>query len=351
MKQPGIPLEHDGEEYLVVEGGYSLDTRSLSLLVRPGHELFPREPELKPITWRDQGEWFPVARQAVGLTQFSSADDEQHRDLVETLLERYLQEQPEPVEVVWVSLDATGEPLGSLEKVIPMGLVVALHDEEQSAHEADDAASVEAITNVPLYLTHLARNGYAGALWNAQQPVFFCTDENSELQFLRLRRGGQGKVEMDILEAGGEWSPYEGAEEIEFLDNREACDERLVERFGDEPLFDWPDDDAFWSVGPSEAEPGRVTAPEDGLNYVLLFAEEEEAKAWLEEAEHPWKLIEVPDPVAFLADPGLNGLAALINPGAHRVRSGVLWLDGESLVLDSFSGFWLRDGDGFVKAE
>jgi len=351
VKQPGIPIEHDSEEYLVVEGGYSLHTRSLSLLARPGNALFPREAELKPITWCDQGDWFPVARQAVGLTQFSSSDDEQHRDLVETLLERFVQDQPEPREVAWVSLGDNGEPLGTLEKVVPMGLVVAIHEDEQAAHEADDAASVEAITNVPVYLTHLARNGYAGALWNGQQPVFFCTDENSELQFLRLRRGGQGKVEMDILEADGSWSDYEGAEEIEFLDNRDACDDRLVATYGDEPLFDWPDDDAFWSVGPSEAEPGRVTAPEDGLDYVLLFSEEEEAKAWLEDSEHAWKLIEVPDAAEFLADPGLNGLAALINPGAHRVRSGVLWLDGESLVLDSFSGFWLRDDDGFAKAE
>ncbi|GJM22860.1 MAG: hypothetical protein DHS20C15_27750 [Planctomycetota bacterium] len=351
MKQPGISIEHENEEFLVVEGGYSLGTRSLSFLVRPGGELFPRDPELKPIEWRDQGHWYPVARQAIGLTQFAISEDEQHRDLVETLLERYLREQPEPEECAWVPLAEKGEPLGSLEKVVPMGLVVPIYDSAEAAHEHDDAASVEALTNVPLYLTHLARNGYAGGLWNAQLPIFFCTDESGDLQFLRLSRGGQGKVEMDIVEPTGEWSPYEGAEEIEFLDNREACDERLVASFGEEPLFDWPDDDSFWSVGPSETEAGRVMAPEDGLNYVLLFSEQEEAKAWLEDSEFSWKLIEVPDVREFLGNPALEGLAALVNPGAHRVRSGVLWLNGENLILDSFSGFWLRDGDGFVKAE
>lgn len=344
MKQQGTLIVEQDEEFLVVEGGYSRDTRSLNLLARPGSLLFPRDAEESPVEWRDQGKWFAVARHAVGHTQLHDEADEAHRDEAEALVETYLQDHAELDERAWVPLDEQGHWLGRLEKVVPMGLVVSLHDEENDAHEAEGASRVVAITNVPLFLTQLAREGYAGALLEGREPIFFCLDENGELQFLRLRRGGVGKVQMDILRADGGWDDYEGIEEIEFLDNREACDARLVETFGKEPIFDWPEDDAFWSVGPLPDEPGTVVAPEDELPYLLAFTKKDDAESWIEDTERDWMVMRVENLTRFLSE-AKGGSAALLNPGAHRVRSGVVWVDGQALILDSFSGFWRKDAD------
>ena len=212
--------------------------------------------------------------------------------------------------------------------------------------QARSRAKVEAVlAAVPRVL---AREGYAGVLWNRLLPVFFCIDQEGGLHFLRVRKD-EGKVAMDLLRADETWDLYDGAEPIEFLENREACDARLVETLGPVPLVDWPEDGELWSVGPNTDEPGIVALDDDQLPYGLLFTSEEGAAEWCEEAgEQAWVHWPVRDLGMYLADSKLDGCGGLLNPGAHRVRSGVFWRDGARVVLDSFSGFWALEGERFT---
>ncbi len=350
MKLPGTPLRHAGGNYLLVEGGYNNDTRTVTLLAEPSNEAFTHPEKAQRVVWGEQGEWFPISQWAVGMITLQEDSYTEQRPLIDEIFERFRSEQQELPTVAW-AVQGTGGFVGSLETILPMGLAAKVYGEEEDAAERAGDDIVVPITNLPNFLTHLAREGYAGGMWNAQQPIFFCIDSNNELQFLRVRRADAGGMQMDILDADGDWLQYEGAEEIEMLENRDACDERLVATMGSRPVMSWPVDGNFWSVGPKGGEPGCITREEDELPYGILFTDEEEARDWREESDSPWVSFPVDSVVEFLESESLDGSGVLLNPASHRVHSGVLWRDGERIVLESYSGFWVLDGDEFEKVD
>jgi hypothetical protein len=347
MKQPGTLLEHAGEEFLCIEGGFNVATRTVTLLVDAASPTFPHRDEDSPITWRDQGDWYPVARWSAGEVLLPDPRHHEQSTLAGDVITHYLDEHPELPEAAWAVAEGEGYR-GHLVDILPQGVAAELHEDLEAAQDAADGAELVAVHDIPRFLTYLAREGYAGALWNGAQPVFFCLDEEDELQFLRVGDGGGGKVAMEILDPLESWMSYEGAEEIDMLDNAEACDARLVEAVGRLPLLGWPDDGTLFSLGPDEEHPGVVTVSEDGLDYALLFADEDECKEWItEEVKEPWVCWPIHDLAGFLSLPGLEKGGAVLNPGGHRARRGVLWHDGERIVLDSFSGFWELEDEGF----
>jgi len=350
MKLPGTPLRHAGGNYLLVEGGYNHDTRTLTLLAEPGNTAFEHSDKANRVLWCDQGEWYPIAQWAVGMVTFQEPGYESQRALVDELFERFREEQQELPEIAW-AVQGVGGLLGTLENIMPAGLATKIFSEEEEAAKVAGSDELVPITSLPNFLTFLAREGYAGGMWNERMPIFFCIDDMGELQFLRVRRTAAGKMGMDILETNGDWNPYEGAEEIEFLENREACDDRLVHTVGNEPVIGWPKDGQLWAVGPRTGTPGRIASEEDELVYGVLFTEEGVAREWIEEVQPTWKVFPVDSVGAFLSHDELQDCGGLLNPGSHRVNSGVLWLDGDRVVLDSYSGFWSLQGSEFVQAE
>jgi len=350
MKQPGTVMHYGGDDYLFVEGGYNAETRTITLLAAPDNGHFPQDEEAVPMAWRDQGEWFPIARLIGGQLELQKQEHEDTADYAAELIRHYVDEALDGPDQAWTLRSPRGFS-GSLEDVLPQGVAVAVFDSEESAREAAGEDTVVAISHLASFLTHLAREGYAGVMWNQQQPVFFCIDEASDLQFLRIGRGRGETVEMELLDPLKGWEPYDGAEEIAFLDNADACDARLTEALDQEPLLGWPDDSQLWSLGPQAGEPGLVNVEEDGLSYALLFSEEEAAETWLGDIDEPWVRFAVADLAALLSAPAMDNCGGLLNPGAHRARRGVFWQDGERIILDSFSGFWVLDPSGFVALE
>ncbi len=350
MKLPGTPLHHAGGNYLLVEGGYSHDTRTITLLAEPDNGPFEHPERARRITWGEQGEWYPISQWAVGMISLQEEAYGEQRALIDEIFERFRVEQRDLRPVAW-AVQGHGGFLGSLETILPMGLAVTLYDDEETAAEESGADEVVPITNLPNFLTHLAREGYAGAMWNGRQPVFFCIDDADEVQFLRVQRSDAGGVAMEILDADGAWNGYEGAEQIEMLDNAERCDARLVETLGMQPVLDWPDHGTFYGVGPRGGHAGLVQLEEDGPEYAVLFVDEDAAGDWRDEVEPGWNVFEVEELSTFLGSEELEGRGALLNPGAHRARQGVLWSDGERVILDSFSGFWTLEDDEFEPVE
>lgn len=347
MKQPGRLVEHGGDAYLCVEGGYNAETRAITLLAEPSNSHFPPEQGTSPITWRDQGEWYPVARLRDNELVLQNQAHEQLSEYAGEVIKRYMNEQPDDPDVAWALASERGFS-GSLEDVLPQGVAVTVFDDQSLADEALGNDTLVPIQNIAQFLTHLAREGYAGAMWNRAQPVFFCIDETSDLQFLRIGKGSSEAIDMEILDPFRGWEPFDGAEDIAFLDNGAACDTRLSAMLENEPLLGWPENGQLWSLGPKAGEPGLVPVAEDGLAYALLFTTEAAAQDWLADIEEPWEFWPMADLSALLASPAVKGCAGLLNPGAHRARRGVFWKDNERLILDSFSGFWLLRNNVFT---
>jgi hypothetical protein len=347
VKQPGVLLEHGGDTYLCVEGGYNAETRAITLLAGPSNSHFSHDEGTTPITWRDQGEWFPIARFRDHELILQNQDHAELADYAGEIVSRYISESPADPEVAWALSSEHGFS-GSLEDVLPQGVAVTVYDNLEQADEAIGEDTLVPIQNVAQFLTHMAREGYAGAMWNHSLPVFFCIDANSDLQFLRIAKGSTETIDMQILDPVVGWDPYDGAEDISFLDNSDACDKRLADVLGDEPLLGWPEDGQLWSLGPVAGEPALVSVAEDGLTYALLFTAEDAAEAWLEDVEDPWMRWPVTDLAALLGSHSVDGCAGLLNPGAHRARRGVFWKDSERIILDSFSGFWLLQKNNFT---
>lgn len=357
MKRPGTLQEHQGQTYLCIEGGFNADSRSVTLLATSDDPHFPPAEGVRPISWLDQGDWYPVARKLGN--ELALQDERHHDELVyaDEVIEHYLADTPPDPEVAWVLEGVTGYH-GALQDILPQGLAVlvfedlaaaaALLEQRRADGQASAGEELVPVTHLPGFLTHLAREGYAGALWRGSQPIFFCVDDESALQFLRLGEGAGegGGLQMEILDAQDGWSPYEGAEEIGFLDNGDACDARLAQVLGEIPLLDWPEAGSFWSAGPARGQPGIITVEEDGLDYGLLFGDEAQANEWLEELDQPWMSWPVPDLIEWLGHEALVERGGLLNPGSHRARRAVVWGDGDRVVVDSFSGFWVHEGDG-----
>lgn len=352
MKQPGTVVEHAGEAYLCVEGGFNRATRTVTLMAGAESASFPHRSEDKPLNWGPQGDWYPVARWSPDDLLLPDPRHQEQHLLASDVIEHYLDSVPECPDAAWVVTDGKGFR-GHLVEVMPQGLAVQVYEDEADAISAASGEPVVALQDVIRFLTHLAREGYAGALWNGEQPVFFCLDELGELQFLRIGEGKRGKVAMEILDPDEGWMFYEGAEAIDFLDNGEACDARLVEAVGHLPILDWPDEPLLWSLGPELGQPGIVTVADDGLAYALLFSTEDTCREWLSQEvgeEETWVAFPVPDLDGYLVTVLSQGSGALLNPGAHRARRGVLWHDGERAILDSFSGFWELTAEGSFRS-
>ena len=357
MKHRGTVVEGGDREYLLIEGGYNAESRAVTLLCRPGDDRFPQDESTSPVSWLDQGDWYPIARWSPKRLEFRDKAHEEGRELVDQVLERYEHTRPAPVAVAWAIRTDTGLQ-GSLVESVPMGVAASVFDDEEAANEAVDDGLVIPIHGLGQFLTHLVRLGYAGALWNQLQPVFFCVDEEGDLQFLRVGQGEGGEtVAMELLDERDRFYDYEGEGDLGLLDNRDACDQRMVEELGKVPLVGWPEDGALWCLGPYEDEPAVILSEDDGLRHVLLFVTREWADDYVEEhKEHSGEEL-VPYEVAasglvpLLARPELSECVVHVDPGRHRAASGVVWSDGARVVLDSFSGFWSLDDTGFTPIE
>ncbi len=357
MKHRGTVVEGGDREYLLIEGGFNAENRAVTVLCRPGDDRFPQDADTSPVTWLDQGDWYPIARWNPSRLDFRDKAYEEGRELVELVLERYERTRPEPEPAAWAIETDTGLG-GALVETVPMGLSAWVFDDEERASEAREDGRVVPIHGLGQFFTHLVRQGYAGALWNQLQPVFFCIDGAGDLQFMRIGQGEGGEtLNMECLDERDAFHDYEGEGELELLDNRDACDQRMVEELGKVPLVGWPDDGALWCLGPVEDEPAVILSENDGLRHVLLFVTREWADEYAEEHKEQSGEELIPYEVAasglvpLLTRPEMAECVVHVDPGRHRAASGVVWSDGTRVVLDSFSGFWALDDTGFTPIE
>jgi hypothetical protein len=352
LKPPGTILRHDDFEYLLVEGGFNPETRSVILLSRPLDPKFPIGDDRSPISWGRQGEWIPVGRWNGSGLHVPDEKHAQHTALVQSLIDQYNAKRAAPPIVAWATRRG-GCLAGALHPALPMGFAANVHDSREAAAAEPEAGELVPVDNLPMFFTHLVREGYAGVLWD-ERPVFFCVDQHEDLQFLRVGPPDKdgGDPVFEILGEDGRFGPYDGEEQIEFIDNRDDCDARLVAALGRVAIVDWPESNRLWSLGPGLGEPAilKPDTEEDGEEAVphgVLFTTEDDALAFKAEVCPDLIVFPINDLGKFLSVPPMTGCIAALNPGGHRAASGLMWHDGQRVVLDSFSGFWKVDGGSF----
>ncbi len=364
MRFAGRSIEHFGHAHFLLEDGYNDETRAVVVLCRPDDPRFVLEKPTPPTTIPGKGAWQAVARWTEDGLRLANAAFAEHTDLIESLVADHLTEMQRMEPVLW-AVARDGTLVGSVVETLPMGVAIHCWDDEDAAHAAAAEADEELAASessevgpseggpsavsrsevVPIddrarFLNAAVRQGYAGALLNGTIPIFFCIDDDGALQHLRLTPGGPSALTMEILDEEDDWSAYDGAEEIAFLDNGEACDERLVATFGRRPPLDWPDDGRLVSIGPRPGTPAIVADDAFESPSAVLFTDAAQAEEYKEDHDPAWVLWEVDDVTAFLGGPHVEGCITHLNPGGHRSRGGILWQTGDQSVLDTFSGFW-----------
>jgi hypothetical protein len=347
VKPPGTLLRHADREHLLVEGGFNGETRAVVVLVRPGDPDFPAAEAARPVHWGSQGDWLPVARRTAEGLSVPDGRHAAHAARLQAVLDAYDARRRAPPVVAWAVRRGEGFA-GALHPALPMGFAAACHETREAAAATPGAEELVPVESLPMFFTHLVREGYAGVLWNDRLPVYFCVDEHEDLQFLRVSPpAGEGSEPVfEILGLTGAFEPYDGEEQIEFIDNRDDCDARLVSALGRVALADWPAGNRLWTLGPSLGVPSVLQSPADddsgepALPHGVLFASEDAADDFRREVAPDLVVFPVQDVAAFLAAPPMAGCIAALNPGGHRASSGLLWHDGQRVVLDSFSGFW-----------
>ena len=346
MKQPGTLVRHEDREYLLVEGGYDAASRAVILLARPGDPRVASDSVQRPVRWGRQGEWLPLARWSPDGLRIPDERSVESRAFAQGVIDAYVAGHKPPAVKAWAAKKGVGFA-SQLHASLPMGLAAGCFEAEADAQKLPDAERLVGIENLAMFFTHLVRDGYAGALWNGSRPVFFCIDDEGDLQFLRVSPAGS-TIAMEILDEHDRWESYDGAEAVEFIDNREACDKRLVTALGATPPSGWPADGRLWSLG-TRGVPRIFTTSEGNneLRHAVLFGDEQAARDWAEDKAPDAQAFAVDDLPAFLTGDAMQGNVAAFNPGGHRANSGLLWSDGERVVLDSFSGFWKIEGRQF----
>lgn len=367
MRNRRIRILHEGREYFLVDRGRTRSTRALTLLKRVEDENAAQEGELLVKT--DVGLCQAVAHWSGGESRLEKG----HEDLgvaFDKVVARYLEEfrvgrTRTGTRPYWF-LSSRRQALYSIDRSQPAGLVVLVYSSEEAAKKAAlerrgvDAPgiAVESITDLTDYLEARALEGFAGALFDDRSPIYFCSDAQGVARFLRIDLDERsGRLEHRLLDTDGTWTIYDGEEDI-FPDvDQDVIDEAMRERLGDVPFLGFREDMILYRLERKSAPgvPAVVELTDDpsvqGIPLCPIFHDLDLLESF--RAEHgqddcgPAKIDDLKELAAWC---GREGTTLVLHPEGHRARAATLWLNGEDVLLDSFSGIWRsRDGGRFEK--
>jgi hypothetical protein len=359
---------HGEDEYLFVEAPGDEAGPSLLILARPGNAR--AVPEGRGATHQtEHGAWCPIAR-FDGETLLLAPDPPAGLETrLKEMLRRYVEQQRQRIaqakNSVWYVV-ADGQAVHSLHPAQPAGLLIKLHRDEAAARAAlaglGGAGTVLPTGELREFLELRAEEGFAGALLDEREIVFFLLDETSRIQFVKVRavegdpRAGDGgtNIESELLDDRGLWQPYEGDGELETLFDPDQWDRLMKRTLGAIPFVGYGDGLTAFSFRKAD-EPLLVDDPdgENGERILPLFHDVAAAEAFrVREKLGKATLERVEDLRAIVCQATEAGALARLQPGDHRARGGALWCDEEGILLDSFSGLWRsRNGRTFEPVE
>jgi hypothetical protein len=355
---------HGDDEYLFVEAPGDPAGPSLQVFAHVENARAVA-PGLTPTHKTEHGTWIQVARFDGDTLALSPDAPDTLGEQLKLLLPRYAEVRQKRVASAkhpcwWI--EAEGKPLHGLHPAQPAGLVFKLWSSEAAAKSVAVGLGVEAKVHstgdVREFLELRAEEGYAGALLDDAQLVFFCLDPQSRMQFLRLAAPDDGEEEAGaraapelrthLLAENGRFELYEGDEELEPFVDPDCWDRLLARTYGVAPFLGYvPGWRCFELRLGREPVMQRDVEADGKQTLVALFHDPAAADDYRARHNVPRATIErVGDLVATVRAAQARGCVVRLHPEDHRVRGGPMWLDKEgALLLLGYCGIW-RSRDG-----
>jgi hypothetical protein len=341
---------HADEEYLVVEeAGEPLAPR-MQILSRPSNPVFEVD-EDSPMVGTDQGPWCLLAQYDQGTLRPTRPQSDDQLNLLREMLKQFLAHravQNQKAQDACFYLQVEDRPIYLVHHAQPAGLLIALfrHEEDgrKALQEMGREGRVISTGSLRDFLGLRAEEGFAGALLDDIEPIYWCVDKEEMLQFLKLRPDvSQQELEGHTLNGSGRWDDFDGSRDLEFYDDQDTWDSLMRHFLGPTPYLGYQENPTFFAL---QREDDWLEILDDEENpMVPLFHERAAAEQFQLELElQKVELVEVKDLPQLLQQVASTQATAQLQPGDHRARSGALWMNGESLVLQTFSGFW-NSGD------
>jgi len=355
---------HGEDEYLFVDAPGDAGGPALLIFARPENRRAVA-PGRRATHQSEHGLWIQVARFDGRELLLAPEPPEGLDERLRGMLPRYAAARREHIEEAkhpcfWVA--APGGALHALHPAQPAGMVIRLWRDEETARERaagcggeGGEATVQSTGNLREFLELRTEEGFAGALLDDEEIIFFCLDEESRIQFLKVSAPrGAKEAASHLLDGAGRWEPYEGAEDLEPFVDPDAWDRLMVRTFRHVPFVGYG---ATWRCFAllHDGEPATLVDPEgDGRERMLpLFHEADAADRFRTRHRIARARVEpVADLVGLVRRQSSQGVVARLHPGGHRACGGTMWLAGEELMLDGFAGIWRsRDGRTFTPSE
>ena len=365
---------HKQREYLIQDEGASSASRTITFLGRPESFTVRSETsehgEYQPIL-TDHGQWIPIAKWSGGQLALLPPANPKLKGDIESILRKYLHDGPRDSDgkahKVYYYLEKEGRLFFRIVHSHPNGLAIRIFESKKQAERAlggkqDSGSDVKVRQTSTLHrlLVKAADMGYAGAVLNDEEPLYFCLDANDEMVVLRVAMDDDEEVEEYLLQENGTWKLYEGDRDIELFLDQDRCDQNMVRHLGDIPFIGHQDMDHAWTI---EYRENRgvpyVSGDDDTLTQgvpesksVFLFKNCEGTMEFIrEKGLFSCEAARVENIGRFLKQALEENLCVLLEPQGHRASGGTLWINGRQIVLDSFSGFWIMQTPwNFTKA-
>jgi len=353
---------HGDDEYLFVDAPGDEDGPVLLILARPDNARAVAVGS-SPTHQSEHGVWCPVAR-FDGESLLLAPDPpaglaERLREMLPRYAELQRQRVANATNGCWYVL-AGGHFFHALHPAQPGGLMLRLFRNEAAAKAAiaEGGGTGRALPTGELreFLELRAEEGYAGALLDDAEIVYFLLDDQSHVEFVKVRaiEGGRD-LESELLDGRGRWQFYDGSEELDPLVDSERWDRLMRRVFGKVPFVGASDATRWWGFQVGDEPLALQDGDAEGdRRVVALFTDAAAAEAFRvrDELDEQARLVEIDDLHRFVARAGELGAIARLAPGGHRARGATLWVDGDDVLLDSFSGLWrARDGTRFEPIE
>jgi|GEM_PF-2414114 len=360
-----IRVIHGNEEFILIDTHDGVEGRTVTVLVAPDKIVpapgSPPSPEPRIIT-TDKGFRVPVARWNDNLIECLQGESKEREKIYQTVLHKYLEDhlQGHPDRgATFYYLTADDHFLSILSPSHPHGLAISLYTEKEPAETAqrqnvEDELCIKFTNNLCELLTRAAHEGYAGAVLNDSEPVYFCLDDDESLHFLRLAEDEDDEVEETLLKPNGEWSPNVAEKKLDLYANEDACDRNMVRILGHIPYYD--EDAATRGVGEPRFYTVQDPADSDRVerfemdnfeslsqsdDMMIVFQNQQSASEYIKHhAPGNFDIVPIDDLKQLIRRATDHNLVVVLEPGNHRAMSGVFWLNGNDVILDSFSGLW-----------
>lgn len=245
----------------------------------------------------------------------------------------------------------------------PHGLAIRIYSRKELAAGQASAPDAEGrpvetlqTNNLPELLARAFNEGYAGAILDECEPIYFFIDEKEALHFLRLSQNSDEEIEETLLDARGEWRMPFDVLDLEIVEDQDLFDRIMIRRLGEIPFLrgdeaDGTDPLLFCAIEKA-SEPGRLmgfemeesSSPASTRRMAAIFFDHRSALEFMDGRDmDDFVIVDVDDFGTLLRSAAGDDLTVFLEPGGHRSASGIFWLNGDDVILDSFSGFWKID--------